>query len=95
MARSQVENFKYAGPEVDVWAMAASLYYMLTGKFPRDFPPGVNPFMVILNTAPISIHDRGVAVPKRVGDVLNAALGEDPAPSITSARELIGELRSA
>lgn len=95
MPRSQVVNFKYAGPEVDVWAMAASLYYMLTAASPRDFPPGRDPFAGILNTEPISIHQRGVPVPKRLGDVVDAALAEGPAAAITSARELINELQSA
>jgi eukaryotic-like serine/threonine-protein kinase len=36
MPRQQVLNFKYAKPDVDVWAAAASLYYLLTGKFPRE-----------------------------------------------------------
>jgi serine/threonine protein kinase len=31
MPRQQVVNFKYARPEVDVWAMAASLYNILAG----------------------------------------------------------------
>ena len=34
MPRQQVINFKYAGPEVDVWATAATLYTMLTGGYP-------------------------------------------------------------
>jgi len=38
MPRQQVINYKYAGPEVDVWAMAATLYHMLTGNFPATFP---------------------------------------------------------
>ncbi len=44
MARQQVIDFKYVGPEVDVWAMAASLYNMLTGAVPRDFPKGRDPW---------------------------------------------------
>ena len=37
MPRQQVVNFKYAGPEVDVWAAAACIYNMLTGATPRIF----------------------------------------------------------
>ena len=37
MPRQQVLDFKYAQPEVDIWASAATLYYMLTGFYPRDF----------------------------------------------------------
>jgi serine/threonine protein kinase len=35
MPRQQVVNFKYAKPEVDVWA-AASFYFLVTGSFPAD-----------------------------------------------------------
>ena len=44
MPRQQVIDFKYARPEVDVWAAAASLYAMLTGAVPRDLPPGRDPW---------------------------------------------------
>src|SRR5262249_62098035 len=37
MCRQQVAYYKDAGPEVDVWSLAASLYYLLTGQTPRDF----------------------------------------------------------
>ena len=40
MPRQQVVNFKYAKPEVDVWAMAATLYFMLTGSVPRQLRAG-------------------------------------------------------
>src|SRR5262249_47243612 len=43
MPRQQVINFKYAKPDVDVWAAAASLYCMLTGRVPRDFPEDRDP----------------------------------------------------
>jgi serine/threonine protein kinase len=36
-------QYKYAKPDVDVWAMAASLYFMLTARYPRDFPKGQDP----------------------------------------------------
>jgi serine/threonine protein kinase len=35
--RQQYLNFKLRQPEVDVWAAAATLYYMLTVRAPRDF----------------------------------------------------------
>lgn len=37
ICKQQLINYKYARPEVDVWAAAAVLYYMLTGMPPRDF----------------------------------------------------------
>ncbi len=34
--RQQIANFKYAKPDVDVWAAAASYYFMLTANLPKD-----------------------------------------------------------
>jgi serine/threonine protein kinase len=48
MSRLQVIGYKAAGPEVDVWALAASLYQMLTGRLPRDFPDRRDQFLVIM-----------------------------------------------
>ncbi|MFE3617771.1 protein kinase domain-containing protein, partial [Streptomyces anulatus] len=43
MSRPQLINYKFARPEVDVWATAASLYFMLTCHTPREFPPTAPP----------------------------------------------------
>jgi serine/threonine protein kinase len=56
MPRQQVLNFKYAKPDVDVWAAAASLYYMLTGKLPRDISG--DPIVAILTKPVIPIQQR-------------------------------------
>jgi eukaryotic-like serine/threonine-protein kinase len=64
-AREQVIDFKRATPEVDVWAMAASLYYMLTGAPPRDFPPGRDPWSVVLESPAVPIRQRQKWLPAR------------------------------
>ncbi|MET8130012.1 serine/threonine-protein kinase [Streptomyces sp. NPDC005065] len=38
MPRPQLIDYRNTLPAVDVWAAAASLYWMLTGAAPRDFP---------------------------------------------------------
>lgn len=38
--KQQFLNFKYVKPEVDVWAAAATFFYMLTRKPPRNFSIG-------------------------------------------------------
>ncbi len=37
LSRQQFLNYRYAKPEVDVWAAAAVMYYMLTLHAPRNF----------------------------------------------------------
>ncbi|NEQ79302.1 MAG: protein kinase [Moorea sp. SIO2I5] len=74
MPRQQVANFKRAKPEVDVWAVAASLYVMLTGTPPRNFPQGQDPFLALLHSEPVPIRQRNRAIPKALAEVIDLAL---------------------
>ena len=49
MPPEQITNFKYVKPVSDVWSFAASLYQLLTGKFPYRFDPKRDPIDIILN----------------------------------------------
>jgi hypothetical protein len=87
MPRQQVVNFKYAKPEVDVWAAAASLYFLLTGKFPRDFPKGRDPWQIVLQTDPVPIQQRNPHIPTRLAEVIDQALVDKPAIRFKTAGE--------
>jgi serine/threonine protein kinase len=80
MNRQQVVRFKYAQPDVDVWAAAASLYFLLTGHPPRDFPPDRDHWGVVLETEPLPIRQRQPALPRRLAEVIDAALLDKPRP---------------
>jgi hypothetical protein len=95
MARPQLVSYKYAKPDVDVWSMAASLYWMLTGRYPRDFPKGEDPIRVVLNTAAVPIRQRDPKIPKRLATVIDEALIDQPRIAITSAADLAAALREA
>jgi serine/threonine protein kinase len=77
MPRQQVIDFKYAKPEVDVWAAAASLYYMLTANFPRDFV-GKDPLLAVLQTDPVPIRKRNDRIPPKLAEVIDRALIDNP-----------------
>ncbi len=87
MPRQQVINFKYAKPEVDVWAMAASLYFMLTGCFARNFPQGQDPWQTVLQTSAIPIRQRTSSIPQKLAEVIDAALVDKPNIQIKTAPE--------
>jgi serine/threonine protein kinase len=74
MCRQQLIQFKDAGPEVDVWAMAASFYYMLTGTVPRDFRKDQDPWLTVLETDPIPIRARDSSIPEGLAKVIDRAL---------------------
>jgi serine/threonine protein kinase len=78
MPRQQMLNFKEAQPEVDVWAAAACLYYMLTGYVPRDFPQSQDPWLVVMQSRPVPIRDRNPNVPKPLAEVIDKALIDQP-----------------
>ncbi|MBW4568850.1 MAG: protein kinase [Tolypothrix carrinoi HA7290-LM1] len=77
MPRQQVLNFKYAQPDVDIWATAACLYYMLTGTFPRNFTNG-DPFLAVLQNDPVPIKARNPLIPPHLAEVIDLALVEKP-----------------
>lgn len=78
MPRAQLVNYKYAQPHVDVWAMAATLYFLLTGHTPRDFPAGRDPWLTVATTAAVPVAGRGVRIPEGLGAVVDRALHDDP-----------------
>jgi serine/threonine-protein kinase len=78
MPRQQVLGFKYARPEVDVWALAATFYYVLTGQPARDFGKANGWMEVVLETPAVPIRQRLPALPARVAEVLDVALIDSP-----------------
>ncbi|MBD2297236.1 protein kinase domain-containing protein [Nostoc sp. FACHB-190] len=75
--RQQVLNFKYVQPDVDIWATAACLYYMLTGTLPRNFTGG-DPFLAVLQNDPVPIRQKNPLIPQKLADVIDLALVEKP-----------------
>ena len=86
MPRQQVLDFKYAQPAVDVWAAAASLYYMLTANAPRNFS-GQDPFLAVLQSDAVPVRDRNSAIPKPLADAIDLALVDNPEIYFKSAAE--------
>ncbi|MBI4665087.1 MAG: protein kinase [Nitrospinae bacterium] len=88
MPRQQIINFKYAKPDVDVWAMAATFYFMLTGKTPRDFPRGKDPWQTVLQTKAVPIRQREPYIPEKLAAVIDSALTDQPEITFKSAAQL-------
>jgi serine/threonine protein kinase len=61
MPREQLYDYSGVGPEVDLWAAGATLYFLLSGRFTRDFPPGSLDDPAAL----VDVLDRGRLVPLR------------------------------
>lgn len=85
VCRQQVRHYRAASPELDVWAIAACLYKMLTGATPRDFPEKRDGWTVVLETAPVPIRNRRLDVPGKLADLLDAALDDSGKLAFSSA----------
>ena len=87
-------NFRYSGPEVDVWSAAAILFYMLTGQPPRgrDLFGGAGH-----GTFPRVRPVRSLRpdIPPALAEVLDYTLVEQPRLRVLSASELSGRIREA
>ncbi len=77
MPREQLTQFRFSSPVSDVWSLAASFYYMLSGKSPRDFSLGKDPVEIILRGGVIPIRDHDSHVPRKVAKVIDKALSDD------------------
>ena len=94
MPRQQITNYRYAKPEVDVWAAAASYYNMLTGSFPKNFT-GKDAFSDALYNDPVPIRNRNARIPEKLARVIDAALKERPEIGVKTALELKKSIEKA
>jgi serine/threonine protein kinase len=88
MPYQQVVNFLHARPAVDVWALAACLYHLLTGVYPRDFDGGQDPWQVVLQTDPVPLQRRRPDVPRPLAEVVDAALRDRPEIGFATVADL-------
>ena len=86
--RQQVIDLRNVKPEVDVWAAAASYYYLLTGYYPKNIIGALDPFEASLDEEPVPILIRNPRIPVELAKVIDAALRERPQIGIQTAGEL-------
>lgn len=95
MPREQLTNFKYVHPTSDVWSIAATLYRMLTGQYPLDFPDNRDPMEVLLRDEAIPIRQRKSNIPGAVAEVIDRALLSDTSQRYQDASALKTALQKA
>jgi len=101
MPPEQVVDCRYVKAASDLYAVAASLYWLLTGAFALDFEARdrrgeiKDPYLVILEDPIIPLHDRAPSVPEAVARVVETALAKEPEDRYESAVEMARELHKA
>lgn len=95
MPRQQVREFKYAKPTVDLWATAASLYFMLCGWPPRNLSGSDDVISEILANDAVPILQRSPTIPRHLAQAVDFALIEDPKINVSTAADLKRQLEAA
>jgi eukaryotic-like serine/threonine-protein kinase len=95
MAREQLLDFRYVKPPADIFALGATLYRLLTGCYPRDYPPGANWVVIALETPILPIRERlsGRVVPPALCEVIDRALATSVEERYPSAVAFSSALR--
>ena len=95
MPREQLTNFRLLRPASDVWSMGATLYYMLTLRYARDFSAEKDPLAVVLGGNVVPVRTRNPQIPAAVAEVVDRAVDDDLIRRYPSAVEFRNALRQA
>jgi serine/threonine-protein kinase len=93
MPPEQMLDFKTVTPLADLYATAATLYYILTCQYMYDEPSGGGDLIrMLLEEVPIPIRDRRGDVPPALAEAIAKCLARDPTdryPDATSMRRAL------
>jgi serine/threonine-protein kinase len=92
MPPEQMLDFKTVLPSGDLYSTAATLYFLITGKYIYDQTDGVDPVRLLLEEPPVPISERRKDVAPALGKVLERCLARDPLeryPDATSMRDAL------
>ncbi len=92
MAPEQLLDCKSVQPAADIYSAGATLYQLLSGQTPHDFPRGQDPFRVLLEESPVPLGQRCPALPAAMAELVHRAMARDPAERFASAAELRARL---
>lgn len=87
MPREQISDFRSFKPVSDVWAMGATIYNLLTNRFPRKFIKDKDPVLCILKNDVVPIETYLPSIPRRVAEVIHTSLEDNTNNRYQSARE--------
>jgi serine/threonine-protein kinase len=93
----QITHYRDARPPADIYAIGATLYYLLCGSYVYDFPSSVElRILKILQEAPVPIASRMPDLPPRLAAIIDRSLERNPSdrfPDALAMREALEPFR--
>lgn len=93
MPPEQVTHYRDVGPAADQYSVAATLYFLLTGRYAYDFGKKAGARLVqILTDDPIPIRKRRADLPESLASVIKRAMNREPRqrfPSLIQFRKAL------
>jgi serine/threonine-protein kinase len=94
MAPEQVTHYRDVNPAADQYSIAATLYKLLTDRYPHDLPAKANAALVhIISHPPTPIRGRRADIPERLAEIIHRALSREPGDRYSDVRMLQMELK--
>ena len=88
-AKEQLTNFTYVRPVSDVWGFGATMYHILSGQTPRDFPSGCDPMEVVLQDEIVPVRERDPEIPAPLAAVIDRAVQSNPKDRYQDAQDML------
>ena len=88
MSPDQVIDCRNAQPTCDIYSAGATLYFLIAGRFPHEFPPDQSVFSVILNDDVTPLASVCSEVPAELAELVHRALARNPADRFSSAQSM-------
>jgi serine/threonine-protein kinase len=78
LAPERITHFREYAPRADLYSAAASLYYLLTGRFVHDLPGAAEQLLLmVLTEEVVPIRARRADIPEGLAGVMHKALAKD------------------
>ena len=94
MAPEHLTNYKYVKASSDVFEMAATIFYMLTGQPVRPIQKGQDPFRIVLEEKPRRIGEFLEDCPQELDNVMTQALAYDEKERFKDGSEFLAAMQN-